>query len=433
MRTKKTHWPSLSILVVLGLSVAFVLLIALGLSVSSIIDLFTEGGDAAGQMISAFAFGFEAVILLLCSWFVLQKTLGYEQADAPFIFPFADWQIVAVIGTVIVSVAIGGVIAYSEVVWLGWIVLPVLTILVIVPPIWLLFGIGTRGIELSPRWRFFGIFGLSMTIGPVLMVVLEMILLLGVIIAGFGMVYVQQPILFKELLKLATILKQETNQDVVLKLLAPYISNPLVIATAVGYIALAVPLIEELFKPLAVWIFAKKIESPAQGFAMGVLSGAAFALIESLNASGDGTVSWPVIVSIRAGTSLLHMTTSGLVGWGIVSAFHEKRPSKFFAAYFTAVAIHGLWNACAVGVGVSMVGEYVGKPEWLYNIIPAMLCGMSVLGIGMFAVLIAANRKLRNFPSPYPSPEGRGDYSLPPFGGRAGDEGQGEGKDEGVQ
>ena len=222
------------------------------------------------------------------------------------------------------------------------------------------------------------------------------------------MVSVQQPALFQEILNLGRIIKQETNEDVILKLLAPYISNPLVIATVIGYIALAVPMIEELFKPLAVWIFAKKIESPAQGFAMGLLSGAAFALIESLNASGDGTVSWPVIVSIRAGTSLLHMTASGLVGWGIVSAFHEKRLLRFFAAYFTAVAIHGIWNACAVGVGLSMVGEFIGKPEWLFNIIPAMLCGMSVLGVGMFAVLIASNRKLRNSPSsPALPPEGK--------------------------
>ena len=53
------------------------------------------------------------------------------------------------------------------------------------------------------------------------------------------MLYVQQPALFQELLNLGKIIKQETNQDVILKLLAPYISNPLVIATAVGYIALA--------------------------------------------------------------------------------------------------------------------------------------------------------------------------------------------------
>ena len=44
------------------------------------------------------------------------------------------------------------------------------------------------------------------------------------------MVYVQQPALFQEILNLGKILKQETNEDVILKLLAPYISNPLVIA-----------------------------------------------------------------------------------------------------------------------------------------------------------------------------------------------------------
>jgi hypothetical protein len=232
--------------------------------------------------------------------------------------------------------------------------------------------------------------------------------------------------------KLGRIIRQETNQEVILKLLTPYISNRTVIAIALGYIALLVPMIEESLKPLAVWIFAKKIESPAQGFAMGLLSGAAFALIESLNASGDGTMSWPVIVSVRAGTSLLHMTASGLVGWGIVSAFREKRIMSLAAAYFCAVVIHGIWNACAIGAGLSAIGESIGKPEWLFKFIPAMLGGMSVLGIGMFAVLIASNRKLRGSPSslrqaqdiaPTLPPLGRGESPLP----------LGEDQGEGVQ
>jgi hypothetical protein len=137
---------------------------------------------------------------------------------------------------------------------------------------------------------------------------------------------------------------------------------------------------------------------------MGILSGAAFALIESLNASADGTSTWPVIVSVRAGTSLLHMTASGLVGWGIVSAFRERRILRFFAAYFTSVTIHGIWNACAAGTGISSIGESIGKPEWLFNYIPAMLGGMFVLGVGMFIVLIVSNRKLRNSPAPLPLP-----------------------------
>jgi hypothetical protein len=422
MQTKKTHWTSLLILIVLGLSIVFVLLISLGLGVNSLISLFTEdGGDPAGQMISVLAFGFEALILLICSWFVLQKTLGREQAELPFKFPFASWQIIIVIGVVVASVIIGGVIAYTEIAWLTWIMLPVLTLFVITPPILLLFGIGTNGIDLGPRWRIFGVFGLSMTLAPLIMIVMELVLLLGIIIVGAIVLSIQYPALLREIVNLGTILKQETDQEIILKLVAPYISNPIVIATMLGYIAFLVPLIEEFFKPLAVWIFAKKIQSPAQGFAMGLLSGAAFALIESLNASGDGSASWPLIVSIRAGTSLLHMTASGLVGWGIVSAFREKRIMRFFAAYFSAVAIHGIWNACAVGAGISTVGEFIGKPEWLFNYIPAMLGGMFVLGIGMLAVLIVSNKKLRNSPS-----------SLAPQSAPTG-KGQGEGKDEGVQ
>jgi len=414
MQTQKNHWPSILILIVLALSTAFVLLLSVGLGINSMVDLFSEAGDPAGEMISAFAFGFEMIVLLFCSWIVLQKAMGREQAELPFKFPFAGWQIFAVVGMVILSVAIGGVIAYMEIAWLAWIILPVLTLFVIVPPIWFLFGLGTNGIQLGSRWRIFSILGLGLTIGPLIMIVMEIVLLLGIIIVGLVVLSIQQPALFQEIVNLGRIIKQETDQEVILKLLAPYISNTAVIATLIGYIALIVPMIEELLKPLAVWIFAKKIESPAQGFAMGVLSGAAFALIESLNASGDGTVSWPVIVSIRAGTSLLHMTTSGLVGWGIVSAFREKRIMRFFAAYFSAVTLHGIWNACAVGAWLSAVGESIGKPEWLFNFIPAMLGGMFVLGIGMFMVLIASNKKLRNSPSsPTLPPMGKEESPLP--------------------
>lgn len=396
MQTVKTHWSSILILTALILSAAFVFLFSLGSGISSITDLFSATGDPAGEMIGAFAFGFELIILIFCSWFVLQKSMGREQADILFKFPFASWQIIAVFIIIVLSVIVGGVVAYAEIAWLAWIILPILTLFVIVPPIWLMFGIGAQRIELGPRWRIFGILGLGMTIGPFIMIVLELVLLLGILIVSMVIVAIQHPAIFQEIVKLGEIIKQETDPNVILTLVAPYISNTTVVAVALGYVAFLVPMIEELLKPLAVWLFAWKIESPAQGFAMGLLSGAAFALIESLNASGDGTISWPVIVSIRAGTSLLHMTASGLVGWGIVSAVQEKRIGRFFAAYFSAVAIHGIWNACAAGAGLSSIGEAIGKPEWLFSYIPAMIGGMFVLGVGMFIVLVASNRKLRS-------------------------------------
>lgn len=75
------------------------------------------------------------------------------------------------------------------------------------------------------------------------MVVLELITLLGIVIVGAVLLAVVEPDIFQDVMRLATIVQTETNEDVLLGLLAPYISNPLVIATGIGYIALIVPLI----------------------------------------------------------------------------------------------------------------------------------------------------------------------------------------------
>jgi hypothetical protein len=395
MQKNKIHWASLLILIVLGLSASFALLAAFGLGINSLIVLFNGEVDPAGQMIKAFTFGFEGVVLLLCCWFVLQKSMGREQAVAVIKSPLEGWHIAVVIILVLLSVAIGTAVVYTEVAWLAWFILPALTLIVIVPPIWLLFSIGSKGVELGQRWRVFGSVGLGMTLSPLVVVIVEVSLLAAGVILGAIFITVSQPNLVQEFVKLSLNLQYETDENAILSQLAPYISSPIFISLAVGYVAILVPLIEELVKPLAVWIFARRIASPAQGFVMGLLSGAAFALVESLNASGAGTESWPVIVSVRAGTSLLHITASGLVGWGIASAFRERRILRFFAAYFTAVLIHGIWNACAIGVGLSFIGEVVGKPEWFSSLVPAV-GGMIVLGIGMFFVLVASNKKLRS-------------------------------------
>ena len=395
MQTKKTHWASILTLLIFGTSIFFLLLIVTILGISSLIDLINNNGDPVVAMIGAASFGFVIVLLLACGWFVLQKAMGYEQADHPFILPFASWHLIPVIGLAFAGILAGGIAAYTEITWLGWLVMPAATILVIVPPIWLIFGYGSRGLEAGPRWRVFASFGIGMTIGPAIMIVLEMITLLGIIEAGIALLAILNPDTLQDVMRLAEIVQSETNETVLLNTLAPYISNPFMITAGIGYIAVLVPFIEELLKPLAVWLFANKIESPSQGFVMGLVSGAAFALVESLNASADGTMSWPVIVSVRAGTSILHMTATGLVGWGIVSMFKEKRYGRFTAAYFSAVLIHGIWNASAAGAGISAVGESIGKPEWLLKFVPALVSGLLVLGVGMLVVLIASNRALR--------------------------------------
>ena len=402
MQTKQTHWASLLTLIVIGISLLFLLSLAALLGLGSLVELFSgadENIEPASGMISSAAFGFLGLVLIICGWIVLQKTRGLESADLPFNFPFPPWLWIVIPGIVIISILVGGLATLAELPWLNWIVLPILTVLVIASPIWFVFGIASRGIELGPRWRFFSIFSLSLTIAPVLMVVIELVVVALIIFGGAVYVAITQPELVSELEAMTLSFNENMSQEAMLAMLAPYLRNPVLIATGIGYIAIIVPLIEELFKPLAVWLFARKLESPAQGFALGVLSGAAFALFESLNASADGSMSWAVIVTARTGTSLLHMMTSGLVGWGIASAFGERRIGRFFAAYVLAVLIHGIWNAAAAGTGIAAIGEMIGKPEWVYTVAPALVCGLLTLAIGIGAVLVASNRKLRAQPA----------------------------------
>lgn len=395
MQTNKIHWGSLSILVVLGLGASSALLAAFGIGINSLVVLFSEQEGAAGLMITAVALGFEGVLLLFCCWFILQRVMGREQAGHTLKFSFEGWQVAAALGLVIVSLAIGAAVVIAEIEWLEWLTLPALTVAVIAPPIWLFFGIGSRGIELGPRWRVFGIFGLGMTLSTLVMIVIEVILLvMGIVIIAVFLA-MTQPDIAQEFENLNRILQNEVDEEVILQALAPYIANPFLIFATIGYISIVVPLVEELFKPLAVWLFALKLESPAQGFALGLLSGAAFGLVESLNASGGGTETWVAVVSVRAGTGMLHVMTSGLVGWGIASAFRERRILRLVAAYFSAVLIHGIWNACAGGVVFAFLGSLIGKPEWLFNIMPAATGGMAVLAIGMFALLFFSNKKMR--------------------------------------
>lgn len=394
MATQKTHWSSLFTLIVFGFGLLVLLLAAAGLGLSSFVSLFSGAGTATAEMIGSFAFGFQVVLLLICAWFVLQKMQAKESAEAPLQFPFALWQAVVAIVIPLVAALIGGLLTLTGIEWLIWLTLPFLTLLVIIPPIWLFFGVGSNGIEAGPRWRFFATFGISLTAAPAIMLVLELVVLILSMMLAALYLAVAQPAFFEELLSLSQALMSAVSEEELFNLLSPYVTHPAVIFAGLSYIAVLVPLIEEFFKPLAVWIFAAKIDSPAQGFVLGMASGAAFGLFESLNASADGSTSWAVIVAARAGTSLLHITTSGLVGWGITSAFKEKKFARLAGAYFAATLIHGIWNAAAVGAGITAIGESIGRPEWLYNYAPAMICGLLVMGVGVFTVLLIFNRKI---------------------------------------
>ncbi len=393
MQPAKTHWPSIILFCIIALGALVLFTIAFAAGIVSIVGLFDEFSDSAGSMISSFASGFEMILLGGCAWFILQKAMSKAEADQVIRFPFSPWHIFVIPAIVLFSLSLGELIAVSEVKWLGWLTLPALTLLSVVLPILLFLGLGTNGIDLGPRWKAWGVLGIGLTVSPILIITVEIATVMVFAIAA-GLFISTRPGLMQELLDLAPYLEKETSQEGLVRLFAPYITSPTAIASIFLLLSLVVPLIEEMFKPLAVWIFARKITSPATGFALGMLSGGAFALIESLNVSGNGSSAWFVIVAVRVGTGLLHMTTAGLMGFAIVQVFQEKRIGRFISTYLAAVILHGIWNACAVGATLTTIGDYAGEPQWIWSL-PAALCGIAVLVAGLFAILIAANRKMR--------------------------------------
>lgn len=410
IRPARTHWPSIILFCIIAFGALALFTFAFAAGLISIVGLFDDLSDSTGSMISSFASGFETILLGGCAWFILQKVMSRAEAEQVVRFPFASWQLFVIPFIVVFSISLGGLIALSEVKWLGWLTLPVLTLPAVVLPILLIFGLGTNGIDLGPRWKTWGTLGMSLTLSPLLMIAFE-IAALALALIGAGVFISTRPDLLQELRELSVLLiVQESSEEELVGILAPYITSPAGIAAIFLLLSLVVPLIEELFKPLAVWIFARNLTSPASGFALGMLSGGAFALVESLNVSGNGSSAWFVIVIVRAGTALLHMTTSGLMGLAIVQVFRDGRIGRFIAAYLTSASLHGVWNACAAGTALAAIGDYIGRPQWVWYL-PAALGGIALLAAGLPAILVAANRKMRapaalSIPGPAENEEG---------------------------
>jgi hypothetical protein len=199
--------------------------------------------------------------------------------------------------------------------------------------------------------------------------------------------------------------------------LAPYLTNPFVLLLVLAFAAFLAPLIEEALKPAAVWLLGKRLHSPAEGFALGALCGAGFALLEGTIAAGGNPQMLGIGIAARATSSLMHITASGLLGWGIASVRLEKRYGRLAGIYFLSVSIHGLWNGSVVlavfgGLRLSIPGASADLPGILL-----VLAGIGILGSMLVAIMIllpAINHRLR--PKPVIAATSlQGDIIAPPL------------------
>lgn len=281
---------------------------------------------------------------------------------------------------------------------LSWLFLPPLVLLVAALPLWWYLEIGRRGFLPEPPARIWGIASFSLMVTLPLIVVLELILL-GLIVVGGGLYLGTQPGFSEQLSFLERMMQDPSfNPQVLNDVIMGYLQEPGVVFGVLVIVAGVLPLLEELFKPLALWLFAGDRLTPRQGFVAGMVSGACFALWENLtaiSAAGDG--SGTEILIARVGTGLLHIVNTGMVGWGMASFWQSRRYLwRMVGAFLLAVALHGFWNANSIISGFAPLQKIpAGAGRWTQYIETATIGLLAAMIVVNFGILLYANARLR--------------------------------------
>ena len=278
---------------------------------------------------------------------------------------------------------------------LSFIFLPVINVISVCIPIIILLRVSLRRIQLPSSRRMWTIFGASLIITPILSFILEG-LVLAIFMGGYLLLAKFNPVIKTQLSTILSIIQtQNSNSDQNMRSLANILFSPLFLTFALVIFSIAIPTIEELFKIILLWGFRFKSSSPKDGFVLGALCGAAFALVENICFSSTGSDDWTTSVVIRASAALPHIFNSGILGWALFSARENKRYWQFSKTFLTVTLIHGAWNAISLGLVITNFSLYVpNAPFFLQSPFP-WISGWLVLVIGIFSGLIISNTQMR--------------------------------------
>lgn len=235
-----------------------------------------------------------------------------------------------------------------------------------IPVLWI-FTLSQRKLDAGSQTRKWRIFGFSLTVTPLIITLTEILALIVFgLIAGLWMIYRAgtNPALERDLNYLVTQFSNVQDLEIILQLLQPYLMRPTVIFSLLAVMSGIIPLIEEILKPLAIWSLAGRNLTDREGFVAGLLCGAGFALTENmLYFTGVFYAQdWIFMVIARAGTGVLHMLGSGLVGMGLARIWRSGKWAFMALMTVSAVVFHGVWNALAIGAGIAPLMIYGSDP-----------------------------------------------------------------------
>lgn len=335
-------------------------------------------------------------LLLPMGYFNIRQLLG-KPSESAEMRKMPGWIVLFLTVTWLLIVFSGDWLMNLGATW-GWLVELPIYLLAVGIPIYVLLRIGLGGIPLGSKQRSWSIFGLGLVLGPILILISEITIVIISVLAV--MIYsANNPSLNHELLAFSYQLSNLNSINEAQEFLTPYLTNPWIIVIVLSFVSVIVPMVEEFLKPAGTWLAANKKMLPRDGFTMGILSGAGYALFETLNVAGSFGDGWGMLLLGRAGTDLLHIFNTGMVGWALVSAWNLRCGLKLLRVYILAIIIHGLWNGLSVTVGYSslMNGFDVNNP-WLGGLGVVGVIGLAFLSVLMFIVLWVMNHKMQYSP-----------------------------------
>jgi hypothetical protein len=283
---------------------------------------------------------------------------------------------------------------------LAWLLLPPLVAVGAVIPAWWLVEMARRGLDVLPRGRGWQLLSTSLAL-TIPMTLLFSLSMLAVFIVVLGVYLNTQPQLLADLQQFFEQFDPARMDMQQLEALANQVlSNPVIVVLLISLVAGVTPLLEELLKPLALWLYAGDRLSPAQGFVGGALCGAAFGLWENLSAlAGAGEGSGVLILTARVGSLLLHITASAIFGWGLASYWGQARHlGRLIGAYLLAVGLHAFWNLFGVLSAVPVTPQLplinrLPTAEGTFNPLWLVLPGLALLNL---LLLVWFNHRLQS-------------------------------------
>lgn len=280
---------------------------------------------------------------------------------------------------------------FSGIPGLAVIILPILNPLTVGLPILFYVRLALRNLQLPSITLNTMVFGTSLIITPILAMIGELLVMLAaavilvIIVPSATDIFYRFQVLFTSTSSNGPLFEQELF-DLLAKL---FKIHSFTILTLIIF-SLFVPIIEETAKIILLIPLGKIVSNPDLGFVLGILCGAAFAVVENVGYTSSGVDNWTINILTRSTAALPHIFNSGIIGWAYFQTIKDRKWHKLLLAFLLAIFIHGSWNGASISITINSLNPGSSNSIISQNVAWFALWG--ILTFGTFAGLVVVNK-----------------------------------------